>query len=93
MWEQIVLSTQHNYPGYLRAWLSYVFDQQAFVCYWRYEWNCLPFEVFAATVVPLVVGADVGEDNFVVIWVGRVCVSDLGDIIFVVIRVVVDPVV
>ena len=48
--------------------------------------------MFAATVAPLV-GANVGEDNFVVIRVGRVCVSDLGDIIFVVTRVVVDLVV
>ena len=49
--------------------------------------------MFAAAVVPLVVGADVGEENFVVIQVGRVCVSDLGDVIFVVTRVVVDSVV
>lgn len=41
----------------------------------------------------MVVGVDVGEDNFIVIWVGSVCVFDLGDIIFVVICVVVELVV
>lgn len=86
-------------PSYLQAWTTVrprsgfqYSNHLAVVSVIGYMNNCLPFEVFAATVAPLV-GANVGEDNFVVVRVGGVCVSDLGDIIFVVTRVVVDSVV